>query len=322
MAGKLRLLQQLCSIVGEQYATQIEAVLVQYTIIDGGPAGGSLLQQIKNFLYAKRVERLSPKTLENYNGFLNQFAQFVGQKNVGRITTDDVREYITYLFDVRGLKENSVRTHINTMRSFFSWLTVEEKIKNNPMLKINTGKRDRHSTRHALTQEETERLRDSSNTCYEKALVEFMLSTGCRLSEVVGIRVDAVDFRQRSVVVHGKGNKDRIVYFSVRAKLMLEDYLASRRGGEALFTSSRYPYSPIQSRGIQRQIQRIGERAGITRRIHPHLLRHTFATRAVNGGMSLISIQHILGHADVSTTQIYAQVAQSTVQSEYERYCA
>lgn len=322
MSAKLKLLQNLCEIIGTSYTEQIQSVLEQYTIQDvNSSAGGNLTQQIKNFLYAKKVERLSQRTLGNYEGILSQFARNV-QQPVDHISTDDVREYIAYLYDCRGLKESSVHTHINALRSFFKWLTAEEKIKKNPMLRICTGKRERISTRHALSPEDTERLRNACCTIREKAMVEFLLSSGCRLSEVVGISAAQVDFLQRCVTVHGKGGKDRLVYFSVKAKIMMEEYLASRVGGESLFASSKAPYLPLHSRGIQKIIQCIGERAGLGYRVHPHLLRHTFATRAVNGGMNILAIQNLLGHADVSTTQIYAEVAKATVQREYDKYCA
>lgn len=153
----------------------------------------------------------------------------------------------------------------------------------------------------------------------EKALVEFLVSSGCRVSEVAGLRVDDIDWRDRKCKVIGKGNKERTVYFSVRAKLMLQLYIAERRGGEALFASSRAPYEPLTDRGIEKMISKLGKRIGMERPLYPHLMRHTFASHALNCGMELTIIQHLLGHSDPKTTLIYAEIDPIRVQYEYNR---
>ena len=280
---------------------------------------GSLKRRVSAFLAAKRIDGLSAKTIENYRYTLGIFTEQV-DRAVTKITVDDLREYISYLSETRGLRDGSLLTHINTLRSFFSWLTVEDIIRKNPMLKIKSPRLDRARSRHALSQEQLERLRDACKTYKERALVEFLASSGCRLSEVSGIRMEDVNWRDRSVVVHGKGNKSRKVYFSVRAKLMLEEYIARRKGGDALFASVKTPYPAMQPRAIQRALGLIGDRVGL--HVHPHLLRHTFATLALAGGMDITVIQRLLGHEDTKTTLIYAELSQRTVQYEYERIVA
>ena len=284
-----------------------------------GSGWGDLKKQISVFLAAKRIDGLSARTIENYRYTLGVFAGQV-DRAVTKITVDDLRKYISYLSETRGLRDGSLLTHINTLRSFFSWLTVEDIIRKNPMLKIKSPRLDRARSRHALSQEQLERLRDACKTYKERALVEFLASSGCRLSEVSGIRMEDVNWRDRSVVVHGKGNKSRKVYFSVRAKLMLEEYIARRKGGDALFASVKTPYPAMQPRAIQRALGLIGDRVGL--HVHPHLLRHTFATLALAGGMDITVIQRLLGHEDTKTTLIYAELSQRTVQYEYERIVA
>lgn len=301
---------------------QIAQILADYRITrESGKEGGGLQKRINLFLAAKKIDGLAQKTLKNYREMLGAFAAKV-DKPAGKITADDIREYIGYLVEERRLKDSSVQTHINTLRSFFGWLDAEDAIKKNPMRKIKSLKIDRVKARRPLTAEQLERLRDGCETYKEKALLEFLVSSGCRLGEVVGLRVDIVDWQGRSVVVLGKGGKERTVYFSVRAKLMLQEYLARRKGGEALFASSRAPYGPMQARALEKALQKIGERAGEPMRVHPHLMRHTFATTALNAGMDITIIQRLLGHSDPKTTLIYAELAPRTVKFEYDRVVA
>ena len=301
---------------------QIAEILADYRVTrETGREGGGLAKRISLFLAAKKIDGLSAKTLKNYREMLGAFAAKV-DKPAGKVTADDVREYIGYLAEERHLKDSSIQTHINTLRSFFGWLDTEDHIKRNPMRKIKSLKIDRAKARRPLTAEQLEQLRDSCRTYKEKALVEFLVSSGCRLGEIVGIRADAVDWQGRSVVVLGKGGKERTVYFSVRAKLMLQEYLERRKGGTALFASSRAPYGPMQPRAVEKALQKIGERAGEPRRVHPHLMRHTFASNALNSGMDITIIQHLLGHTDPKTTLIYAELAPRTVKYEYERVVA
>lgn len=320
MDAKKELLNRLCELIPERGA-EIETILAGYSIVrESQRERSNLKKRINVFLTAKKIDGLSAKTLKNYREMLMAFAVQV-DKHVTKITTDDIRAYIGYLGE-RGLKDSSIQTHINTLRSFFSWLDMEDVIRKNPMRKIKSLKIDRAKARRPLTAEQLERLRDGCRSYKEKALVEFLVSTGCRLSEAVGVRVDAVDWQGRSVVVLGKGGKERTVYFSVRAKLMLQEYLAQRKGGDALFASSRAPYEAMKPRAIEKAIQKIGERAGEARRVHPHLMRHTFASNALNGGMDITIIQHLLGHTDPKTTLIYAELAPRTVKYEYERVVA
>lgn len=280
-----------------------------------------LNKRIKYYLGAKRIDGLSPQTLKNYKYTLEMFAQKMS-KSAAKITTDDIRGYITYLGDSRTLKESSLQTHINTLRAFFGWLHTEEKIKKNPMLKIRSLKLDKKNARQALSVEELERLRDACQCYREKALVEFLVSTGCRLSEVAQLSTEDLNFNDRTVLVTGKGDKDRTVYFSVRARLMLQEYTKLRKGGTGLFVSSKTPYAPLKQRAIQRIIHTISERAGLASRVHPHLLRHTFATLALNSGMDVTVIQRLLGHEDIATTQIYATMNEDVIKHQYNKYVA
>lgn len=317
MDAKKELLERLCALgVGKE--AEIEGILAGYSIKrESAKMKCNLQKRIASFLAAKKIDGLSPKTLKSYRDNLNAFARRV-DKHVSSINADDIREYIGYLSD-RGLADSTLQLHVNILRSFFAWMNLEDIIKKNPMLKIKSLKVDKLRARRPLTAEQLEKLRDECQTYKEKALVEFMVSSGCRLSEVIGIQVDQVNWHERSVVVLGKGNKERTVYFSVRAKVMLQAYLEQRRGGEALFASSRAPYGPMQDRAVQKILKALGERAAIPQRVHPHILRHTFASNAINAGMDITIIQQLLGHSDPKTTLIYAELSPRMVRYEYEK---
>jgi len=303
-------------------AERIWDILQGYTVShrdDGSRSNVS--KKVEQYLNAKKIDGLAARTIKGYRYILKNFAAKV-DKNVTKITTDDIREYIVYIAEERQVMESTLRTQINTLRSFFGWLNMEEIIKKNPMLKIKGTRNDKMNTRKGLTQEELERLRNACANYRERALVEFLVSTGCRLSEVAEIELDDMRFLERSVTVIGKGNKERTAYFTVRAKLVIEEYVMRRKGGSALFASSKSPYQPLKARAIQKIIQTIGERAELNRKVHPHLLRHTFASNALNSGMDITIIQRLLGHEDISTTQIYAKISQETVIHAYEKFVA
>ena len=318
MTAKIDLIAKLTALMPE-CAREIIKIMREYDVQTAQVYDRSNLpRRVEAFLAAKRIDGCRPKTIKGYRERLKMFMTQCS-KPVQAITTDDLREYLAYLVDERHLMDNSVQAHINTLRSFFSWLVDEDNIRKSPMRKIKSLKIDKLRSRHPLTAEQLELVRDGCRGYKEKALVEFLVSSGCRVSEVAGLRVDDIDWRDRKCKVIGKGNKERTVYFSVRAKLMLQLYIAERRGGEALFASSRAPYEPLTDRGIEKMISKLGKRIGMERPLYPHLMRHTFASHALNCGMELTIIQHLLGHSDPKTMLIYAEIDPIRVQYEYNR---
>ena len=321
MTAKIDLIAKLTALMPE-CAGEIAKILHDYEIMPAKVYERSNLpRRVDAFLAAKRIDGCRPRTLEGYR---ERLKVLIGRckKPVQKITTDDLREHIAYLVDERHLKDNSVQAHINCLRSFFQWLTDEDAIRKNPMRKIKSLRIDKLRDRHPLTAEQLELVRDGCRGYKEKALVEFLVSSGCRVSEVAGLRVDDIDWQERKCKVLGKGGKQRTVYFSVRAKLMLQLYIKGRKGGEALFSSSRAPYEPLSDRGIEKIISKLGKRIGMERPLYPHLMRHTFASHALSAGMDLTVIQHLLGHTDPKTTLIYAEINPIRVQYEYNRVIA
>ena len=306
----------------ENLKHDVETLLQDYLVTKDEVSGRSnLKKRIVHFLNAKKIDGLASRTIGNYCLTLGLFSNQIS-KHVAKISTDDIRDYIAYLTAERHLKESSLQTHINTLRTFFSWLHIEGIIKKNPMLKIKSLKLDKKGARHALSVEELERLRNACRSYKEKALIEFFVSSGCRLSEVANIKMEDINFRERSVKVKGKGRKERTVYFSIKASIMIEEYVKRRKGGAALFASSKAPYTPMGNRAIQQAIGKIGLCSKLLTKIYPHLLRHTFATHSLNSGLDITIIQRLLGHEDIGTTQIYAVISQTYIRTEYEKLVA
>lgn len=295
---------------------EIRQALEAYRITWAETGGGlALRERIESFLAAKRIDGLSPKTLKDYGLVLRSFARNV-DRPPEEITADDVRRYLAGLSE-RGLKNGSIVTHANTLRSFFAWLTGEGLIHRNPMCRIRTRRVDRAATRKPLTAGELEQLRAACGDAREQALLSFLVTSGCRLSEAAGIRADQVDWRRRSIRITGKGRKTRTVYFSEETAVLLDAYIQEQGQGTPLFSTGGG--TPLSPRSIQRLLRALGERAGLERRVHPHILRHTFATQALQGGMPLPMLQQLLGHEDPKTTMIYAEILPEAARAAYEK---
>ena len=222
MTSKEELVQKL-NILMPGVEPQIRAVLSAYQI---APASSDrppdLHVHIESFLAAKCIDGLTPKTLKNYRDFLGMFAAHTN-KCTDEITVDDIRVYLCYLSNERGLKQNSVQTHINTLRSFFTWLTAEEIIQKNPMLRIHSLRIDKNASRHALSPDELEQLRNGCKTDKEKALVEFLVSSGCRLSEVAGRKVKTKTKHSCATYRH-HGGYGKTVKYKPRDQKSVDDF--------------------------------------------------------------------------------------------------
>ncbi|NFI38776.1 integrase [Clostridium botulinum] len=298
--------------------TITEEVLYKYRILPEETAlvSSDIEEKLQIYLASKKLDGLSLKTLKNYQYNLAIFADHL-RKPLGVITTMDLRMFLAVR--CKGMKATSVNGQISILKSFFGWLHEEEYIPKNPANKLKQTKEPKR-LRHAMTEEEVELLRQACKTDREKALIEFLVSTGCRLSEVVGIDKNDIDWNEMSLNVIGKGDKERKVYFSTKAKILLKKYLLTRSDGNiALFVTSKKPHGRLGGRSVQREIKKIANRASIKKSIYPHLFRHSFATSKLNAGMPLPVIQHLMGHENPATTQIYAELSEETIQYEYKK---
>lgn len=295
----------------------IEEVLYNYEVTsrETALATSDLEAKINYFLATKKLEGLSPRTLRNYEYILRKL-QNVFYKPVSTITTADIKMFM--YSEAEKKSPSSMNTFMTPIKLFFSWLQNEEFIIKNPCASIKPVKEPKRM-RKPLTEEQVEQLRDSMLTRREKAILEFFLSTGCRLSEVLNVKIKELDFNNKTLLVIGKGNKERKVYFTERCKRALLNYLKDRKDNcEYLFVTDRKPCRKLSTRGMEVIVNKMQIKSGLDRNIHPHIFRHTFATHALRSGMKPEVIQQILGHEDVGITlKVYAKLAESDVEHSY-----
>jgi integrase/recombinase XerD len=301
----------------------LEEVLYEYDVQPKSTAlvpFGDIHEKITLYLACGKIDGMSDATIKNYNQHLRRFAQYVN-KNVADITTIDIRIFLANLQKNRKLKDSSLENEKSILKSFFSWLEGEDYITKSPARKIKPTKTEKN-LREALRPEELEMLRDGCKKLRDRALVEFIFSTGCRVSEVVDLDRSVVNSPDGSLKVKGKGKKERIVFISPKARVHIMKYLKSRDDMcPALFVSERQPHGRLGKRAIEKVVKQIAALAGFnTKSVFPHLLRHTFATLNLKAGMPITVIQELMGHSNVSTTQIYAKIDNETVKQEYRKY--
>jgi integrase/recombinase XerD len=269
------------------------------------------------YLATKKTEGLSDNSIEQYGLHLRNFADSM-RRNVEDISTMDIRVYLAK-YGQTVEKNTSIATRTTILRGFFNWLFNEEYITKNPMAKIKTIKVEKR-IREALTKEEFEILRGGCKTLRQKALLEVLYATACRLDEVENMKITDIDWNRLQLRVIGKGNKERIVYLSAVAQVHLTKYLHSRKDNcNALFLTERAPYKNIGDKAIQKEIKKIMKQSGLQKNVYPHLIRHTAATHLLNAGMNVTVLQEILGHESLDTTMIYGRISNSTVESEYRK---
>lgn len=306
------------------YANQqiIERVLVEllqdYTIIKNETSLtiSDIPEKITMYLQAKKLEGLSDLTLQNYFYFLRRLSEHT-HKQVRDITLNDLRMFL--FKECEGVKPSTANTKVCYLQSFFRWMVDEEIIDKDPSRKLHQVKLPKR-LRNALTVEDIERLRLACKDTRERALMELLFSTGCRLSELVGINVEDLNFHDNSIRVIGKGNKERIVYFNDKTKVHIENYLKERPGLDvALFVTCKKPYARVGNRGIQKIINKIAERANFDKSVFPHLFRHSMATLTLQNGASIVTVQKLLGHSSVVTTEKYTEANMDSVKYEYKQ---
>jgi len=287
----------------------------------------SIQKFFQDYLNYLEIEKnRSIKTRENYEHYLKSFLDFGKIKNEKEITPEVVREFRLHLAR-RGIKKNTQSYYIIALRNFLKYL-IRRDIEVLSPDKIELPKIPARQI-EIIEYKDLERLLNAPNgsdlrSLRDKAILETLFSTGLRISELCGLN-RYFDIDRGEVLVRGKGGKLRIVFLSERAKKAIKNYLNKRTDAEeALFISLTKSSPKVVGRIIPRAIQRIvdfyGRKAGIPEKVHPHTLRHLFATDLLVGGADLRSVQELLGHANVSTTQIYTHLTNKQLREVHQAF--
>lgn len=270
------------------------------------------------FLSAKRVEGCSDKSMHYYRSTLNNAIRKIG-KNIRHITTDDLRSYLNDYQLTSGATKVTVDNIRRILSSFFSWLEDEDYIVKSPVRRIHKVKVGK-TVKETYSDEDLEQMRDHCEGIRDLALIDLLASTGMRVGELVKLNRNDIDFENRECIVTGKGDKQRRVYFDARTKIHLQRYFAERiDDNPALFVSLLAPYDRLQISGVEIRLRRLGRELNIPK-VHPHKFRRTLATMAIDKGMPIEQVQHLLGHQSLDTTLQYAMVNQTNVKMSHRKF--
>ena len=296
---------------------------------------------LKKFLLVKQVKGCTEKTLKSYERSIKATLKQIG-KTVDDITADDIRCYIAFRLRKNKVLKVTVAGEIAIFSSFFTWLYLEEIIKRNPMSKVDKIKTEKIKKK-AFTELEIEKLRLATENAREQMIVEMLLSTGCRVTELTEILL--ADIEDSKILVRGKGAKERYVYLNAKAQLALEQYLSERKDDNPFLFPKGKLFNKWNKKGMSKKIMkdwwkdpekmekdehvdkgsiekavvRIAKRAGVDK-ANPHKFRRTCATMALKRGMPLLQVSKMLGHESTETTQIYLDLSEDDLAQAHKKY--
>lgn len=289
---------------------------------------------IDMFIHYLAVERrYSDETVKAYVQDLKKFERFLadsGTSSLIEVRLMDVRLFLSYL-DEEQFSRNSISRMLSSLRGFYSFLVREKVLQENPVSTISFKNRSQ-SLPKFLYDEELEKIFETAKGTEpldyrNTALLEVLYATGIRVSECRTIKVEDIDFDLGLILVTGKGNKERYVPFGQFALSAIEEY--QEKGRTPLINKFQKDHSflfvnrvgdPLTSGGIEYILKQIMTKSGLTGDLHPHMLRHTFATDMLNGGADMRTVQEMLGHASLSSTQIYTHVSKDALQRNYQSF--
>ena len=284
------------------------------------------LIQIKEYFLKSILDQknYSKKTFENYNRDLNKFFKFLNDykiKDIKKITKETVRLYFLKQKN-NNISNRTLGRYYSSLNSFFLYSIEHEYIGVNPLKFIDYPKYTKKIPEYIYDYQLEKLLNEKTSENVEielrnKLIIHLLLDTGVRVSELVNIKVHDIDVEERIIKVFGKGSKERFVFFTSKTKELLINYFIKRK--EKAITDNlliNYKGEKLTERSVQKIIKLVGEKIGLD--IHPHLLRHTFATDLLNKGADIRMIQELLGHENLDTTQIYTHVSNSRVKEVYD----
>jgi len=293
------------------------------------PSLDVLVDQYLNYLLIEKG--LSKKTIESYSSDLTRYLKFLKTIKIRTISKADTPAILKHLISLRnsGLGARSRARHLVTIRGFYKFLIEEKVIDNDPTRVIDLPKSGLRLP-DVLSIEEVNRLLNTPDINKPKgardaAMIELLYAAGLRVSELINLKLQDVNLEACFVRVFGKGSKERVVPIGLYAKEKIDYYIKTFRPKLLKNVASPYLFAaragkPMTRQGFWKLIKKYGQKAGIVRKIKPHSLRHSFASHLLEGGADLRSVQIMLGHVDISTTQIYTHVAREHLKKIHEKF--
>lgn len=282
------------------------------------------MKYINDFLeYLTVIKKHSDNTINSYKIDLIEFYEI--NNNLLNVSEDDVFRYLKYLYD-RDLNRNSISRKLSSIRTFYNYLVNNDLVKINYFSDISNPKKNKNLP-HYLKDDEINKLfsiPDTSTALGQRNLliIEMLYATGVRVSELVNVKLKDIDIYNDSIKIRGKGNKERIVFFGSFCKSALEIYLdegrkeLDKKGSIYLFLNKFG--NKLSDRMIRNILDDLILKAGVEKHVHPHMIRHTFATDMLNSGADLMTVKELLGHESINTTSIYTHVSNEQIRRVYE----
>ena len=277
--------------------------------------------QVDKFLFFLKNElNYSEFTIKSYQLDLTDFFEYIKKSKINylRINNNEVRGYLKYL-DSCNLKNSTISRRISTLRTFYNYLLDEGMVESNVFHNVKNPKLEKKLPNY-LNYNEIEELLESidiTNTegLQRRLLIEMFYSTGCRVSEMINVKLKDIDFTNKTIRIMGKGSKERIVYYGDYASKYLEEYLKKVEVKDYLFTNKKQEKLSVSE--VELMIKDIMKHISIKTHVTPHTLRHTFATHLLNNGADIKTVQELLGHANLSTTGIYTHISSDRLKDIY-----
>ena len=283
--------------------------------------------KIRMFLASKKAVNRQDATLRQYTREIRSMLGFLG-KRLEDITGMDLRYYYGIMRERRHIKMSTMQTRLHYLSSFWDFLITEELVHSNPVKKVGLLKLEK-TIKKPYSAEDMEALRSSCTTLRDRALVEFLYSTGVRVSEAAALNVGDIWMDRKELIVYGKGSKERRTYLTDSAKFYLRRYLQVRGKDEGvspeemkelpLFVTLDRPHGRLTVAGMQYMLRGLGKRAGV-KNVHPHRFRRTIAKDLLNRGMPIEQVKEFLGHEKLDTTMIYCTVKEEGIQASHRKF--
>jgi len=252
----------------------------------------------------------SPKTIKTFRSIITSFIEFIGNKDLREVSIWDIDSFLAFLRK-KGYKERSLYTAAVAIKRFIDYLGLTEKLKG-----FEYPRRPKELPKF-LSPEDVRKLINAAEDIRDRLIVSLLYTTGIRVSELIKIRKEDIDLSKNSLKVFGKGSKERIVFFNNYTKKLLKEYLDKYKFGDRDYIFPGRGSETIHYVTVERVLNRLKRKAGLSKKVTPHILRHSFATYALSQGMDIREIQELLGHASLRTTQVYTHVTRERLFKDY-----